>query len=60
MSWIFVMYMNGFIQDMNTFPNQAECEQAVAIYNNAFKKNENRALVWCESRGRKQEPRPRA
>lgn len=59
MTWVFVMFMHGFTQDMSVFPSQQECEQAVAVYNDAFKKTDTRAVVWCERRGQRQ-PRPRA
>ena len=50
MSWAFVMFMNGYITIVDSFPNQSTCLEKVRQYNAAFKQSETPALVWCEFR----------
>lgn len=50
MSWVFMMFMNGYMQDMDRFPTREACEDAVQIYNRAFKQSKTPALVWCTYR----------
>ena len=50
MSWVFVMFMNGYVQDMDRFNTRDACLDAVEIYNRAFKISKTPAKVWCEFR----------
>lgn len=50
MSWVFVMFMNGYIQDMDRFNTRDSCEDAVLTYNRAFRQTKTPAKVWCEFR----------
>lgn len=52
MSWIFIMFMNGFKIDVDSFGTRPECEDAVRIYNAAALQSQSRFLVWCEYRPR--------
>lgn len=47
MSWVFVMFMHGFIQEMERFPTREACEDAVETYNRAFRQTKTPARVWC-------------
>lgn len=52
MAWIFVLFMNGWAIDVDTFVTQAQCEDKVRIYNAAARQSGSRYLVWCEARPR--------
>ena len=52
MSWIFVMFMNGYMIDVDQFRTRAECEDKVRTYNRAAQQAKSTFLVWCEHRPR--------
>lgn len=52
MTWIFVMFMNGWKIDVDHFSTRADCDDKVRMYNAAFKQSQTPALVWCEYRPR--------
>jgi len=52
MTWIFVMFMNGWKIDVDAFPTRHECEDKVRIYNAASRQSGSGFLVWCEYRPR--------
>ena len=52
MSWVFVMFMNGWKIDVDTFATRQACEDKVRLYNAAAQQADGRYLVWCEHRPR--------
>lgn len=52
MTWIFVMFMNGWIIDVDTFVSQAQCEDKVRLYTAAARQSGSTFKVWCEARPR--------
>jgi hypothetical protein len=52
MTWIFVMFMNGFKIDVDSFSTRQACEDKVRIYNAAAGQAGSAYLVWCEHRPR--------
>lgn len=50
MEWIFVMFLNGFMVDVDRFNTRQECENKVAIYNRAGRQASGQFLVWCDRR----------
>jgi len=52
MIYIFVLFMNGYAIDVDSFTNNSLCQDKVRMYQNAFKQSESKALVWCEQRPR--------
>lgn len=52
MVWVFVMFMNGWMIDVDEFPTRMSCEDKVKTYNSAFNQSRTKALVWCEQRPR--------
>ena len=50
MTWVFVLFMNGWPVDVEKFATQQACEDKVRLYTTAFRNAESRALVWCEHR----------
>ena len=52
MTWIFVMFMNGWKIDVDHFATRLECEDKVRIYNAASRQSGSGFLVWCEYRPR--------
>ena len=52
MSWVFVMFMNGWKIDVDHFATYAECTDKVRMYNAAARQSGSSFLVWCEHRPR--------
>lgn len=52
MSWIFVMFLNGWKIDVDHFATRQDCEDKVRMYNAAFRQSQTKGLVWCEYRPR--------
>lgn len=52
MVWVFVLFLNGYPIDVDTFNTKTVCEDKVRIYNAAAKQSGSRYLVWCEARPR--------
>lgn len=52
MSWVFVMFMNGWKIDVDHFSTYAECVDRVRMYNAASRQSGSIFLVWCEHRPR--------
>lgn len=52
MTWIFVLFMNGWKIEVDQFSNHTECLDKVRIYNAAAKQSGSTYQVWCEQRPR--------
>jgi hypothetical protein len=52
MTWIFVMFLNGWTIDVDSFVTRTMCEDKVRQYNAAARQSDGRFLVWCEARPR--------
>jgi hypothetical protein len=52
MTWIFVMFLNGWTIDVDSFAIQSMCEEKVRQYNAAAKQSGSQYLVWCTARPR--------
>lgn len=52
MLWVFVLYMNGWPVEVDTFATRAQCEDKVRIYRAALTQATSSARVWCEERPR--------
>jgi len=50
MSWVFVLFMNGWPVDVDRFKSYQECQDKVRMYNAAAKQAKGTFLVWCEYR----------
>jgi hypothetical protein len=54
--WVFMMFMNGWIVEVDTFSTHHSCLDKVQIYNKATKQADSPLMVWCESRPIKKLP----
>ena len=54
--WVFMMFMNGWIVEVDTFQTQQSCQDKVRIYNSATKQANSPLMVWCELRSSKKQP----
>lgn len=52
MVWVFMLFLNGWSIEVDSFATQTLCEDKVRIYNAAAKQSGSRYLVWCEARPR--------
>jgi hypothetical protein len=52
MTWIFVLFMNGWPVEVDQFPSRSLCEDKVRQYNAAARQSGSNYLVWCEARPR--------
>ena len=52
MSWVFVMFLNGFKIDVDHFATYGQCTEKVRVYNAAARQSGSGYLVWCEHRPR--------
>ena len=52
MTWVFVMFMNGFKIDVDHFHTYGECTDKVRMYTAAAQLSGGGFLVWCEHRPR--------
>ena len=50
MIWVFVLFMNGYMIDVDVFTTQAACQDKVRQYNAAAQQADARYKVWCELR----------
>lgn len=52
MVWVFVMFLNGWSIDVDSFATRSMCEDKVRQYTAAARQSGSRYLVWCEARPR--------
>jgi hypothetical protein len=52
MTWIFVLFMNGWPVEVDRFSSRSLCEDKVRQYNAAARQSGSSFLVWCEARPR--------
>jgi hypothetical protein len=52
MTWIFMLFMHGYIIEVDSFISRQTCLDKVRQYNRAAEQSGSIFLVWCESRPR--------
>lgn len=50
MEWVFVMFMNGWMIDVDRFGTHTACEDKVRMYRAAGDQAGGQFKVWCEQR----------
>lgn len=50
--WILLLFLNGYIIEVDAFVTHDQCQDKVRIYNTAAKRADSKIMVWCEKRPR--------
>lgn len=50
MTWVFLLFMNGYTIEVDRFSTQAACLEKVRLYNAAARQSGARYQVWCEQK----------
>jgi hypothetical protein len=48
--WVFMMFLNGWIVEVDKFSTHDACQDKVRIFNLATKQANSPLMVWCEQK----------